>query len=119
MRFLLDESAEVKIATFLRSLGHDVNVTQHDFAVGLPDDAILLLAHAEARILITNDSDFGELVFLRRMPHTGVIYFRFPEDSTADQKIASLRGLLADRPSDLGRFLVLTPSGIRVGDERG
>ena len=104
MRFMLDESAEVKIV-------------QRDFAVGLPDREILRLAHAEQRVLITNDRDFGDLVFRQGMPHSGVIYLRFPLDSTADQKIASIRELLSTRLSEVGKFIVLTPSGARVADE--
>ena len=68
------------------------------------------------RVVITNDSDFGELVFRQGMPHSGVIYLRFPLDSTADQKIASIAQFLAARPEDVGRFVVLTPSSVRIGD---
>jgi predicted nuclease of predicted toxin-antitoxin system len=117
MRFLLDESAEVRIATFLANNGHDVKVVQRDFAVGLSDDEILRLALAEDRIVITNDRDFGDLVYRDGAHHRGVVYFRFPLDSTADQKIASLATLLASRPHDLGKFVVLSPGGIRIGGE--
>jgi predicted nuclease of predicted toxin-antitoxin system len=117
MRFILDESAEVKIGAFLESQGYDVKVVQRDFAVGLPDHEVLRLAHAEQRILITNDRDFGDLVFRQGMPHSGVIYLRFPLDSAADQKIASIGELLSTRVSDIGKFIVLTPRGLRVGDE--
>jgi len=116
MRFMLDESAEVKIAAFLEQGEHDVKIVQRDFAVGLSDREILHLAYVEQRVVITNDRDFGELVFRHGMPHAGVIYLRFPLDSTADQKIAGIGRLLASRASDLSKFIVLTPSGIRIGD---
>jgi predicted nuclease of predicted toxin-antitoxin system len=114
MRFLLDESAEVKIAHFLESAGHDVAYVLRDFPVGLPDRAILERAHAAQRILITNDRDFGELVFLHRQPHSGVIYFRLPLDTTAAQKIDWLRHLLGAHQADLGRFIVIDTNGIRI-----
>src|SRR5215208_2685901 len=117
MRFILDESAEVKIGAFLESQGYDVKVVQRDFGVGLPDREILRLAHAEQRILITNDRDFGDLVFRQGMSHAGVIYLRFPLDSSADQKIASIQEFLATRPDDVGKFVVLSSSGTRVGEE--
>ena len=63
MRFLLDESAEYRIVAFLTGLGHDVTAIAHDYPHGLPDQQILEIAVSEQRILITNDSDFGELVF--------------------------------------------------------
>jgi len=117
MRFMLDESAEVKIGAALETDEHDVKIVQRDFAVGLPDREILRLAYAEQRILITNDRDFGDLVFRQGMSHAGVIYLRFPLDSSADQKIASIQEFLAMRPDDIGKFVVLSPSGTRVGDE--
>lgn len=40
-----------------------------------------------------------------------------PLDSTADQKIASIGELLSTRSSDVGKFIVLTARGPRVGDE--
>ena len=72
MKFLLDESAEVKITAFLESLGHDVEIV------------------------------------------TGVIYFRFPLDSTANQKIASPERLLVSHQDRLDQFLVVSPRGVRV-----
>jgi len=50
MRFMLDESAEVKIGAALETDEHDVKIVQRDFAVGLPDREILRLAYAEQRI---------------------------------------------------------------------
>ena len=113
---MLDESAEVK-SSALETDGHDVKIVQRDFAVGLSDREVLRLAHAEQRILITNDRDFGDLVFREGVPHAGVIYLRFPLDSSADQKIAGVLEFLATRPSYVGKFVVLSPGGVRVGDE--
>jgi predicted nuclease of predicted toxin-antitoxin system len=114
MRFLLDQSAEARIGTFLVSIGLDATRVGRDHPPGLPDDEVLAIAVAERRILITNDRDFGDLVFRQHLPHTGVIYFRFPLDSTADQKIAALRDLLANHADDLDNYLTVTPRGVRV-----
>src|SRR2546423_1625438 len=101
MNFLLDESAEVKIAAFLEIRGHDVKYVKRDYPIGWPDHRVLALAHSEQRILITNDRDFGELVFRHHQPHSGVIYFRLPLDTTAAQKIAWLLQLLTSHQADL------------------
>ena len=42
----------------------------------LDDRVVLTIAHDVGRILITNDRDFGELVFRQRRPHAGAILFR-------------------------------------------
>lgn len=76
MKVILDQNADRRFAPCLCSLGHDVTTAGVDSPPGLPDSAVLALAHGEGRILITNDRDFGELVFRRHAPHAGVIYFR-------------------------------------------
>jgi predicted nuclease of predicted toxin-antitoxin system len=114
MRFVLDQSAEARIGSFLASLGHDVTRVARDYPAGLPDTDVLAIAHREQRILVTNDRDFGELVFRLHQPHAGVIYFRFPLDATAAQKIASLRRLLVTHQDRLDQFIVVTPRGVRV-----
>lgn len=64
--------------------------------------------------MLTNDRDFGELVFRHGQPHAGVIYFRLPLDVTAANKIDWLRRLLTGHQADLGKFIVVEPGGIRV-----
>lgn len=83
MRFLLDESAEARIAGFLTAHGHDATHIGRDYPASLPDEAVLSLAHREQRILISNAKDFGQLVVRKHHPHAGVILFRFPLGSTA------------------------------------
>ncbi len=114
MKFLLDQNAETRVLLFLASQGHDAKRVGVDYPPGIPDEEVLARAYSEQRILITNDRDFGELIFRQKLPHAGVIYLRFPLDATTDQKIASLTSLLSTRASDLGKFLVVTPRGVRV-----
>ena len=115
MRFLLDQSAEARIAAFLAAHGHDATRVGRDYPPGIPDEQVLAIARREQRVLITNDKDFGELVHRSRLPHAGVILFRFPLDATAQQKIAALERLLVTHGTQLDRFLVVTPRGVRVG----
>ncbi len=112
MRFLLDENAEFRIAAFLTGLDHDVTAIAHDYPHALSDREVLAIALHERRILITNDRDFGELVFREGLAHAGVIYFRLALESPAAAKIEWLRRILEQYPDRLGRFLVVTPRGI-------
>jgi len=114
MKFLLDQSGEARIGTFLSSIGHDATRVGRDHPAGLPDDQVLAIAVSEQRILITNDRDFGELIFKNLHPHTGVIYFRFPKDSKAKEKIAALEKLLVNHTNDFDKYITVTPRGIRV-----
>lgn len=113
-RFLLDQSAEARIATFLTDQGHDATRIAREHPGGLSDEDVLAIAYRERRILIANDKDFGDLVFQRGLPHAGVILLRLPLDSTARQKIEAVTRLLVTHQDQLTRFLVVTPRGVRV-----
>ena len=114
MRFLLDENVESRVAAFLTAEGHDVTTIGQDYPFALHDEDVLRIAHTEQRVLVTNDRDFGELIFKQQRPHSGVIYFRLPLDTTAAEKITWLQQILASYQGSLDSFLVVTATGIRV-----
>lgn len=114
MKFLLDESAELRIAAFLKEAGHDVTTITEDYQMSTPDPEVLKIANSEKRILITNDKDFGELIVKKKLPHNGVIFFRLPLDSSAIEKIKWLKKILIEYINQLDKFLTVKRSGIRV-----
>ena len=60
----------------LREAGHDV-VAIAEISKGIPDERVMERAFDEGRVLITEDDDFGELVYARRRPSAGVILVKF------------------------------------------
>ena len=113
MRGIVDESTGVVVARWLRSLGHDILSIRED-RPRMIDEDILALAVRDDRVVITNDKDFGDLVFRDGRPHRGVILLRLADDRTPE-KIAALKRLLDDLPDDLHEcFVVVTDRGIRV-----
>ena len=62
--------------------GHDVIRSIHALSKDAADEDILAFAVMDGRILITCDSDFGELIFLKgHAPSAAVIYVQFdPQD---------------------------------------
>lgn len=118
MKFLLDESAEYRIAAFLRELGHDVTAIAHDYPASLTDHAVLVIAADEGRIVITNDLDFGDLVFRGERPHRGVILFRLPSGNTAE-KIKALGDALLSHADQFDNFVVIDDHGVRVSVPKG
>lgn len=114
MRFLLDESADARLAPWLRSLGHDVTAIAADHPASLRDREVLAIARREGRILITDDRDFGELVFAHRQPHTGVIYLRLGVYADLSLKIDRLAYALEHHTAELDRFLVVTRKHVRA-----
>ncbi len=78
------------------------------------DEEVIELALAENRVLLTEDKDFGWLVFAARVDSPGVVLIRFP---------ASARALLGDAVRTLvrkhgsrlaGAFTVLRPGSARI-----
>jgi len=80
MRFLIDESVEYRIVAFLRNLGYNTLSVAESFP-SLDDKTILSIAYKENRIVITNDKDFGELIYKLQLPHKGIILFRLFEEN--------------------------------------
>ncbi len=113
MRFLLDEGLPFRMAAFLAGEGHDVVACGLDYPHALTDRQILAIAHREQRALLTNDKDFGDLVFRDRLPHAGVILFRLGY-VPIDVRIALLRQALTDHADRMDQFIVVSAHGARV-----
>ncbi len=73
MRFLVDECTGSKVAQWLRDEKHEV-FSVFDEARGMTDDEVLAKALSENWILITNDKDFGEMVFRERRKLTELFF---------------------------------------------
>lgn len=84
MRFLVDRCAGRRLAEWIRSQGHDV-LESPELGPDPGDRTLLARAAAEGRILVTIDTDFGELVYVEEVPHAGLV--RLP-DVPAEQRIA-------------------------------
>ena len=113
MRFLVDESSGKKLFHFLLDKHHDVKFVS-DFMPGALDSDVLRFADKEERVLITNDKDFGELVFRLKMHSSGVILLRLKDERPAN-KIYYIRYLLNYFPEKLENyFIVVRDATIRM-----
>ncbi len=110
MKFLIDRCAGRRLADWLRGQGHDVTESR---ALGPDPGGLVLLERAatEGRILATIDTDFGELVYVRDVPHAGLV--RLP-DVPAMRRIALRAEVLERHRSALERQAVVTVRGGRV-----
>lgn len=113
MKFLLDEGVAYRLAALLRDEGHDVVSCGRELPQALPDREILELAVRERRVVLTNDKDFGELVFRDGMPHAGIVLFRL-DDVPMSARVDYLRRVLHEHTHLLHQFIVVSPQAIRV-----
>lgn len=112
MRFLVDECSGPKVAEWLRNKGHDVISIFDDFK-GLSDEDVLTKAVATKSILVTNDKDFGEMIFRERREHRGVIFLRL-SDERSKRKVEVLLHLLDNYLDRLeNQFVTVTESKVR------
>jgi predicted nuclease of predicted toxin-antitoxin system len=119
MKFLLDQSTDARIITFLAKLGHDTTRIGADYPGGIPDEQVLAIANNEGRILITDDRDFGELVIRSGLAHAGVIYLRLGNYADLEAKQERLRYVLTHYADKLDQFLVVTPHRVRLHRPKG
>ena len=113
MRFLVDESVDIRIGAYLVSVGHDATTVAEDYEPSIADTEVLDHARREGRVVITNDRDFGELVFRHHQAHSGVIYFRLGTFELAPM-IRRLNAVLDRFPDQIEEFIVVTPHRMRV-----
>jgi len=113
MFFLADESCDFAVVRALRAAGHDVKAVA-EVALGAADDVVLELASRERRVLLTEDKDFGQLVFAAATSTSGVIFIRYPATarSLLPQIILDLVKIEQERL--FGSFVVVQPSRIRI-----
>ena len=113
MRFIVDESTGKAVVEFLRRTGHDV-IAVAEAMPQADDPDILARAASEARILVTNDKDFGELVFLDDQAHSGVLLLRLHDESPPN-RVRVVKAVLEQWAERLpGRFAVATEDSLRI-----
>ena len=112
MRWLIDECVDEALVTHLRAAGHDV-VYMSDVEPRATDADVLRRAQRENRLLLTEDKDFGDLVFRQALPVPGIVLLRI-DSSRQSVKPARLRAAV-ERFGDalFGRYTVIDDSRFR------
>lgn len=113
LKFLVDESTGKILFDNLSSKGFDAKFVT-SIMPSATDEAILNFAEKEKRILITNDKDFGELIFRLKRPYFGVILLRLKQDNPKNRK-DYLFYLLENFADSLeNRFIVVSENKVRI-----
>ena len=113
LKFLVDESAGRKIYDFLFEKNYDVKYVS-DIMPRASDNNVLRFAEKEERILITNDKDFGELIFRLRRPSSGVVLLRLRADIHINRKKYLLYLIENFHEKLRSHFIVITEGKIRI-----
>ena len=115
MRFLADAGISPKTIDFLKGLGHDA---MHVREIGLEragDHEIVQRAAAEARVVLTFDLDFGDIIALGVLDKPSVILFRLV-DERADFVNRCLKTVLDEQSDGLesGALILVEAARYRI-----
>ncbi len=113
MRFFVDECCDAVFLRALREAGFDV-LSVSERCLGAADSEVIALACSDERILVTEDKDFGQIVFASGRGHCGVILLRYPFP-LAERMAAALVVLVREHGNTLAEaFVVLRPGSARI-----
>jgi predicted nuclease of predicted toxin-antitoxin system len=115
LKFLVDQPISWEIARDLRALGHDA-VHVRDLGMAAEDDRnILQRAFDDGRVVVTQDTDYGTLLFTAQVRPTSVILFRMRDGRPSAQSAvlcANVPRLEADL--NAGAIIVIGDASIRI-----
>ena len=113
IHFVADESVDATIFAALRQEGFFVySIQENQF--GIIDEEVLNVANERKAILLTEDKDFGELVYRLQLPHCGIFLMRLIGLTSEEKASASLKTeqyYLQELPYN---FTVLKDSKVRI-----
>ncbi len=109
-----DECVEYEIVELLRQEGIPVLSIMESHS-GIKDTAVLKIAVEQTVLLLTEDKDFGELVFRFQLPHCGILLVRFPNGFDPDVKAQCVVKTIVEKFEEIeNRFSVLDERRLRI-----
>jgi predicted nuclease of predicted toxin-antitoxin system len=110
-QIVADESVDFRIVVQLREIGLAV-YSIAELQPSIKDENVLAIACEHEALLITEDKDFGELIFRLQLSHRGVLLIRILE---AEYKIASVvRTINKYHVELLNKFSVINDKKLRI-----
>ncbi len=113
MIIIADENIEQEIIAFLRAQKLNVySVLESD--PGINDNQVIELAKSKGGVLITQDKDFGSLVFAHKIGDLRIILLRFSALDLSAILEPLYRAIIDVRAINFPVFITLTPNKVRV-----
>jgi len=111
--FPADESCDFAVVRALCAAGYDV-LAVAERSPGARDEDVIRLATTEGRILLTEDKDFGQLVFAAGKETCGVIFIRYPAGFRSELPRRVLDAVKRESSRMQTAFVVLQPKRMRI-----
>src|SRR5215204_7399356 len=113
MKFLIDENIHADVVAWLRLQGQDVVYVAESHS-GFSDEELLEVSRQDKRIIVTDDKDFGELIFHRRAVGSGIILLRLTDRTIQGRldRLAHIWETILARAE--GSFMVISDKKVRL-----
>ena len=112
MKFLAEVNVEKSIVEEITTLGYDIKCVTSINPL-MTDEDVLSTANSEDRILITNDKDFGEIVFRQQLIASGIILIRVVDQNTQDKVKLVKKLLIFYKDKIKNHFVVISNNKFR------
>ena len=113
MKILADENIEREFIEALRKANFDVLSVREDY-IGFADDEILQVAVDENAVILTYDTDFGELIFRFSLESYGVILLRVHGLSLTEKIDKTIRAIWEHEAELENAFTVISENSVRI-----
>ncbi len=110
---ILDENIERYWIELLRRNEYSLISVAED-CPGIPDQQVIRIAQESNGLLITEDKDFGELVFAHGFKNLSVIFLRYDQPEYNQIEDALLKCVSKYMDSSVKKYITITKSKIRV-----
>ncbi len=113
MKFLADENFEPQFVERLRQEGYEV-LFLDEYDAGADDTEILQIAVKENAIVLTNDKDFGELIFRHSFASRGVVFLRLFDLPLAERIEITIKVIRVHESELENAFTVISENSVRI-----
>ncbi len=112
--FFADENIQESLIKWIKENGFDISGIRSENLYGLDDEAIIKKTFLEKKVIITQDSDFGKIIFTRNIRFYSVIFLK-PGHHHADFHIPTLKLILSQFIDKIKEGSIII--GVRKNDD--
>ena len=115
MRFKVDENLPKGVEQILQETGHEATTVLNQKMGGDADGRLAAIRKSENRILLTLDTDFGNILAYPPSDYPGIIVIR-TKDQSKPTVLDIVRRIAAamEKESPQGKLWIVEPAGIRI-----
>lgn len=113
MKIVADESVDYGIILELRKNGYNVLAIEDSYK-GSEDEMVLEISLKENSLLMTEDKDFGELVFRLNKAHIGIVLIRLSGIDLESKNKIILKSLKENFETMKNSFSVISENQTRI-----